>query len=172
MLDASDRDSRAIARARLALALVSARAHQCPNKRCGRVRHCLGAMKLGHSIRAPMGDCRNMSAAEWRVVSLGIMRNAERQRRFFRQQDALLDAALDAFPKAERAELRAAIRRAGEPAGDDKGGVSYWSMLWLEDVGGRLVAPPGIVRANAEIVAYWAKRGVRSAVEGEWGDAW
>jgi hypothetical protein len=160
MLDGSDRDSRDIARARLALALVSARAHQCPNKRCARVRHCLGAMRRGDSIHAAMGDCRNMSAAEWEVVRLGVMRNAERQRAFFRRQDAVIAAALDAFPKAERARISADLRAPRGPERAEKGGVSYWSMLWLEDADGRLVAPPDVVKTNAETVAYWAKRGV------------
>ena len=160
-----------VMRARLALAIVSRRAHECPNKACGRKRRCLARLrKPSFRLNDPLGECRNMSEAEWRIVGLGMRRVQKRFERFYPQRDAELAAALNALPKKKREELKADIRAARErlaaqEANEPQRGMSYFEWLWLEEEGGGLAARTDVAEAYAEAIAYWAERGVKSALE-------
>ena len=150
-------------RARLTLALVSARTRDCPNRRCTRARHCLAAMGPNFNVNKPMGECPNMSAAEWGTVSLGMVRVANRLRHHFRQQNARWWAELDKLPKEERERRRKAEGWVpGLAQGEDP---SYFQWLWLGEKGDDLGVPRDPVEANRWLIDNARKHGVMPICE-------
>jgi hypothetical protein len=176
MLNADKRTVHDVMRAQLALALVSRRAHECRNGSCGRKRQCLARLRPpDFKIHEPLGDCPNMSGAEWRIVSLGMQRVYKRFERFYPERDRAIMAAIDTFPKKERDALKAHLKRiwakqGAEEAKERHRGVSYFEWLWTEEVGLSLESPKDVGKAYAGAIAYWAERGKKSAEEaGDWG---
>jgi hypothetical protein len=71
-------------------------------------------------------------------------------------------------PKAER-ERRLAEARARDAVERPSRGTYFWRWLWMEADGDRLVSPRDILRVNATMIDYMAKRGIHSALEAEEG---
>jgi hypothetical protein len=93
---------------RLVLAIVSARANLCPNKRCGRERRCLARFSLRSNYHRKLGDCPIMSEAEWRAVSLGLQANRKFNAPFYRSRPSppqpfeILPPGAEKLPPEER----------------------------------------------------------------------
>ncbi len=166
MWEEGDEWSLDVMRARAVLALVSRRAHLCPNRACRRRRLCLGRFPTdGPIVHGPLGDCPNMSEAEWQIVFLGMKRVMKRFERYYRARDTAFDAAIDALPKKERDELRADIaavkeKMEAEAAKRPPPRVSYFEFLWQEDQGWHLAARKDVREAYAEAIAWGKKRGM------------
>ena len=165
------RTLRDIMKGRLALALVSARAKKCPRKDCARKGRCLG--RLATSFHAPIGDCPNMSAAEWRAVSLGVQRNLMRLKPSMEARRAreASSAGLDRIswaekvrrynaPEAVAARAEAARRQAASPGG------LYAEMLWYEPGDDGLKLPRDTSGAGRRLVGDLAAAGCLCAGDG------
>lgn len=170
--DAGERTGHDVMRARLALALVSKRAHECPLKACGRKRRCLaGFGPPDFNLNGRLGNCPNMSEAEWRIVRLGLGRARDAIERAYRHRDAAFEAEIDALPKEDRDMLRADLEAARERLEAQRAKkperMTYFNWLWMERDGWRIAARPDVAAADAEVIAWWRERGVTSALEAE-----
>ena len=163
--DADERTIHDVVRGRLALALVSARAELCSNKACGRERLCLARFGPRANIHDPKGACPNMTDAEWKIVRIGIARSMLLVRRWImtggEEQAEKEDAEAE---RAAAARGKKTLHRKARKALSARWGT-YADDLWGEIVGNRLRRPRDIRRANAEIIAYMADRGIYSAAE-------
>jgi hypothetical protein len=156
---------------RLALALVSARASECPNRRCGRKRHCLARFEPGKNIHDRIGTCPNMSEDEWRIVSLGMQRNVFGVLQPF--EWARLEAEEAAKPKIsweeqkrrywskEEVEKRAEAARREERSP----GWTYGKYLWLTPRNGKLEITTDMAGRGLKLIEAMAKLGCRCAKE-------
>lgn len=164
-----DRNFHLVFKGRLALALVSARAERCPDKRCARLRRC-GARfgQVGSNVHTPIGACPNMSAAEWRAVSVGIQMNDMRLAPWFAARRASADAADEIVsweeqkrrwntPEAAAARAESEKRRLASP------GVEYWVLLWRDFHEDTLAYPRDRRAADRLVIKYMRRCGCRCA---------
>ena len=167
-----DERERRIWQGRLFYAIVSARAKECPNRKCGRKGYCLarfGQKEL--NFHTKIGACRNMSEAEWRIVSLGMCTNyIDNIEPLLRRRDDARDAlkpqlsweeekrrwwsAEEVTKRAEANCRREAWR--GEP---------YWYWLWLTVRGDEICLPSAPQRLGEALIRDMAARRCRCAQE-------
>jgi hypothetical protein len=160
-----------IMRGRLALALVSARAKHCPDRRCARQRHCLAELKRGSNFHTRLGNCPIMTEAEWSAVSLGMQRVCKEVHAYLRSLDEPEDKSWRRLSPEER------YRRSNSPtavtaraaAEEEAGGWrwSYRSCLWTE-VGEKGQSEPANIPAyERALINYAVAHGCRCAKEGQ-----
>jgi hypothetical protein len=158
-------------RGRLALALVSARAATCPQKQCGRRRHCQARFgKAGDNLNTKLGACPIMDEVEWRAVSLGIQaarmllepdysareeaEAAKRPKLSFEEEERRRRS-----PEAARERAEAKQRRLAHP------GFPYWDLAWIEAHEGTLFLPRDPAEMQRQFLAFMAEEGCRCARE-------
>jgi hypothetical protein len=156
----------AILKGRLALALVSERAGECPNKACARKRQCLARWGQNFNFHKPTGDCPNMTESEWRIVGFGMSCVEMRLRAEVRAMDDAEYDRIAALPLAERRRAQAAWRKeieAEEAAKRARGEPRhpYAVYLWLQSP----VEKREIVATGRKLIENMAYCGCRCAAE-------
>jgi hypothetical protein len=163
-----ERARRAIFCGRLALALAGQRAEKCANRRCARARHCLAEWSA--NIHQPVGDCPNMTLAEWRAVGHGLSRVSEALLPWHKTQDEKRQAELDALPKAERMRRIEAMEELERWKDEQRARLrielTYWEYLWVEPGPDRLVIPTHTAADEKRLIAAAIAMGCRCAREG------
>ena len=159
-----------IMRGRLALALVSARAQKCPNRRCARKRHCLAAFRHDSNFHTRLGNCPIMSEIEWRAVSLGMQRVGTKIQRRPRAHAGPPDPSSQKLSAEEQHRrfwsAEAVKERADAEERTKRFRWPYASFLWTETEGERLAEPKNIAAAERALVAFMLGQGWSCAKAG------
>jgi hypothetical protein len=165
-----DTTAHRIMRARMTLALVSARAKKCPRV-CKRQRRCLARFgRWGDNFHDSPIPCAVMDAAEWAAIGLGMQMNIKRVQAYYEAKDEEREAAAPKISweekkrrwwSREEVEKRAALQRRvmAHP------GYPIEDTLWQEVRGESLALPEDILETGEMLVKFMAERGCRCAIE-------